>query len=51
MNADRKIEVPDNLWTVSQKTVFIENILDVLSGKQSEAELVEKIIVDFTEEK
>ena len=51
MNADRKIDIPDNLWTASQKTIFIENILDVLSGKQSDSELVEKIIANSAEEK
>ena len=51
MNADRKIDVPDNLWTASQKTIFTGNILDVLSGKQSEQEFVEKLIGAQNEEK
>ena len=51
MNADRKIDVPDNLWTASQKTIFTGNILDVLSGKQSEEEFVEKLIGAQNEEK
>ncbi len=33
MGADRKINVPDNLWTASQKAVFAENIWNTFSGK------------------
>lgn len=51
MSADRKIDVPDNLWTASQKTIFTGNILDVLSGKQSEQEFVEELIGAQNEEK
>lgn len=49
MDADRKIDVPDNLWAASQKTIFTENILDVLTGKESESELVEQIIAESME--
>lgn len=35
LDADKKIDVPDNLWTVSQKTGFVNNILNVLSEKMS----------------
>lgn len=51
VKADRKIDVPDNLWTASQKTVFTGNILDVLAGKQSERKFVEKLIEDPAKEK
>ncbi len=36
LSADRKIEVPDNLWTASQKYNFTGNILKVLSGELSD---------------
>ncbi|MDE6201856.1 MAG: ABC transporter substrate-binding protein, partial [Lachnospiraceae bacterium] len=35
LSADRKIEVPENLWENSSKDVFINNILDVLGGKMN----------------
>ena len=32
LGADRKIEVPDNLWSADQKTYFTGNIFRVLTG-------------------
>lgn len=32
-SAQRRIEAPDNLWENDRKNVFLDNILDVLSGK------------------
>ena len=32
LGADRKIEVPDNLWPADQKTYFTGNIFRVLTG-------------------
>ena len=36
LSADRKIEVPDNLWIASKKNSFIGNIFKVLSGELSD---------------
>lgn len=35
LSADKKIDVPDNMWNVTQKTKFTENILKLLSGELS----------------
>lgn len=36
LSADRKIDIPDNLWTASRKDSFTGNILKALSGELSE---------------
>ena len=38
--ADRKIEVPNNLWTTEQIEVFQNGILNVLEGKKEETEFI-----------
>lgn len=35
LSAEKKIDVPDNMWNVTQKTKFTENILKLLSGELS----------------
>lgn len=35
LSADKKIDVPDNMWNVTQKTKFTDNILKLLSGELS----------------
>lgn len=41
LSADRKIEVPDNLWKASKKNSFIGNIFKVLSGELSDQDFEE----------
>lgn len=36
LSAERRIEVPDNLWDSGRKSIFEENILDVLEGEMNE---------------
>lgn len=36
LSAERKIEVPDNLWIASKKNSFIGNVFKVLSGELSD---------------
>ena len=38
--ADRKIEVPNNLWTTEQIEIFQNGILNVLEGKKEETEFI-----------
>ena len=38
--ADRKIEVPNNLWTTEQIEVFQNGILNVLEGRKEETEFI-----------
>lgn len=35
LSADRKMEVPENLWENRRKDVFLENILEVLEGEMN----------------
>lgn len=35
LSAERRIEVPDNLWDSGRKKVFEDNILDVLGGEMN----------------
>lgn len=41
LEAEQKIEVPDNLWSKTQKMQFTGNIVKVLSGEMSEQQLEE----------
>lgn len=41
LNAQRKIEVPDNLWNSSQKARFSDHILEVLSGELGYKDFIE----------
>ena len=41
LEADRKIEVPDNLWPADQKAYFTGNIFRVLTGAMTTGELSE----------
>lgn len=43
LNAERKIEVPDNVWSTSQKEYFVDNIFKVLTNEMEKQELVENI--------
>lgn len=36
LSADRKIEVPENLWENSSRSVFVDNILEVLEGEMND---------------
>ena len=43
LNAERKIEVPDNVWSTSKKEYFVDNIFKVLTNEMEKQELVENI--------
>lgn len=43
LDAEKRIELPDNLWTAAQKESFAENILKVLTEGQSVQEFKEKL--------
>ena len=51
MGADRKIDIPDILWSMSEKKLFTENIVDVLMGKESEQEFVEHLSKELVQVK
>lgn len=40
-SAEKKIEAPENLWEISRKTIFEENILDVLEKEMAADEFIE----------
>lgn len=43
LDAEKKIDVPDNLWNAEQKAWFTGNILNVLSGEMSVQDFGEEI--------
>lgn len=43
LHAEQKINLPDNLWSSSQKSGFTENILEVLGEERSEEELLKRM--------
>lgn len=43
LDAEKKIDVPDNLWNAEQKDGFTEHILDVMSGKMSVEEFEKEL--------
>ena len=43
LEADEKIEVPSNIWSLEQKNYFTESIFDLLSGTISVQEFEENI--------
>lgn len=43
LDAEQKIDVPDNLWDASQKNEFTNHILEALSGGSSEQELAQRM--------
>ena len=43
LEADEKIEVPNNIWSAEQKDYFTETILDVLTGNLSIQEFEENL--------
>lgn len=43
MDAERKIEIPDNVWSASQKEYFTDNIFKVLTNEMDKQELVDNI--------
>ncbi len=43
LDAERKIEIPDNVWSASQKEYFTDNIFKVLTNEMDKQELVDNI--------
>ena len=43
LEADEKIEVPNNIWSAEQKDYFIKTIFDVLTGTLSIQEFEENL--------
>ena len=43
LDAERKIEIPDNVWSASQKEYFTDNIFRVLTNEMDKQELVDNI--------
>lgn len=43
-NAERKMEVPDNIWNSFQKEIFIEDITGVLEGRKDSGEFIEQLL-------
>ena len=43
LNAERKIEIPDNIWSASQKEYFTDNIFRVFTNEIEKQELVDNI--------
>lgn len=43
LDAERKIEIPDNVWSASQKEYFTDNIFKVLTNGMDKQELVDNI--------
>lgn len=43
LDAERKIEIPDNVWSASQKEYFTDNIFKVLMNEMDKQELVDNI--------
>ena len=43
LEADEKIEVPNNIWSAEQKDYFTETIFDVLTGTLSMQEFEENL--------
>ena len=43
LEADEKIEVPSNIWSLEQKNYFTESIFDLLEGTISVQEFEENI--------
>ena len=43
LEADEKIEVPSNIWSLEQKNYFTESIFDLLAGTISVQEFEENI--------
>lgn len=43
LDAERKIEIPDNVWSASQKEYFTDNIFKVLTNEMGKQELVDNI--------
>ena len=43
LDAERKIEIPDNVWSASQKEYFTDNIFKVLTNEMDKQELVGNI--------
>lgn len=40
LDAEKKIDVPDNLWSLDQKECFTQNIMDVLEGNMASQNLI-----------
>lgn len=40
LDADKKIDVPDNLWSLNQKEYFTQNIMEVLEGRTDGQNLI-----------
>ena len=43
LDAERKIEIPDNVWSASQKEYFTDNIFKLLTNEMEKQELVDNI--------
>lgn len=43
LDAERKIEIPDNVWSASQKEYFTDNIFKLLTNEMDKQELVDNI--------
>jgi|GEM_PF-6548250 hypothetical protein len=43
LDANRKIEIPDNVWSASQKEYFTDNIFRVFTNDMGKKEFVDNI--------
>lgn len=43
LDANRKIEIPDNVWSASQKEYFTDNIFRVFTNDMGKQEFVDNI--------
>ena len=45
LHAEKRIEIPANLWTSDQRERFVEDIFPVLAGEKKEEDFIENIVL------